>query len=180
MKGIPHIDPDCSASRAPFWQRVAETIAWCQPRIVPSSPRDCLRTAAFRGRPLEGSFRDCVLSVARARQQDLGPIRLEPARSLAGGRLLVYFPDADLCDGGAEIASQGFFDVYNTPPSGTWVAFVMEPDNANISYAQYLIAWIPPAFLELAAAGVLANPEQCIRWLDERNVSLARFLHQAV
>ena len=92
------VDPDCSASLEPFWQRVAETIGWCLPRVDPASPRDCLRTASVRGRTLHSSYRDCVSGVARARQQQLWPLRPEPVKELAGGRLLVYFPNADLSD----------------------------------------------------------------------------------
>jgi hypothetical protein len=97
---------------------------------------------------------------------------------LADGRLLVYFPNADLCDGAAEAVSNGFFDVYNTPPSGTWVAFVSEPEVKDISYSEYLIAWIPPALIELAAAGIMVNPEECIKWLDESAVSFTQLLRQ--
>ena len=95
---------------------------------------------------------------------------------MAGGRLLVYFPNADLCDGAAEAASQGFFDVYNTPPWDTWVAFVTEPAERDISYSEYLIAWVPPAFIELAAAGIMVNPEECTQWLDGSGVSFARLV----
>jgi hypothetical protein len=41
--------------------------------------------------------------------------------SLLGGRLMVYFPDAALADGAAEVQSRGFFDVHNTPPWDTWI-----------------------------------------------------------
>lgn len=172
------VDPDCSASLEPFWQRVAETIAWCLPRVDLASPRDCLRTASVRGRTLERSYHECVSGVARARQQELWPIRAEPIEDLAGGRLLVYFPNADLCDGAAEAESQGYLDVYNTPPWDTWVAFVSEPGDNDISYSEYLIAWVPPAFVRLAASGILVNPEECIRWLDESGVSFAQLLEK--
>jgi hypothetical protein len=102
------------------------------------------------------------------------------AKDLAVGRLLLYFPNADLCDGAAEAESQGFFDVYNTPPWDTWVAFVSEPHGTNVNYSEYLIAWVPPVFVERATAGILVNPEECIRWLDESGVSFAQLLRRAV
>ena len=37
--------------------------------------------------------------------------------------MFVHFPDADLCDGAAELASDGFFDGHNTPPWDTWVGY---------------------------------------------------------
>ena len=88
----------------------------------------------------------------------------------------MYFPDADLCDGAAEAESRGFFDAFNTPPWGTWAAFVSEEKYANRSYANYLVAWVPPVFLEDAASGVVVNPEQCIQWLDESDVALVELL----
>jgi len=174
------VDPDCSTSLEPFWQRVAETIAWCLPRVDQESPRDCLRTPSIRGRTLVGNYHDCVSNVATARRQELSPSRPEPVRGLAGGRLLIYFPDADLCDGAAECESQGFLDVYNTPPWDTWVAFVSEPVEKNISYSEYLVAWVPHAFVGLAAAGILVNPEECIRWLDESRVLFAELVESSV
>ncbi len=173
-------EPDCTDSLIPFWQRVAETIAWCQPRIDPKSPRDCLRNIWVRGRTLERSYHDCVASVARARKQELWPNRPVPAKDLAAGRLLLYFPNADLCDGASEAVSQGFFDVYNTPPWDTWVAFVTEPEGKDISYSEYLIAWVPPEFIDLATTGILVNPEECIRWLDESGVSFAQLVRGTV
>jgi hypothetical protein len=37
---------------------------------------------------------------------------------------------------------------------------------ADIADADYLVAWVPPEFLELANSGLDANPERCIQWLD--------------
>lgn len=90
----------------------------------------------------------------------------------------MYFPNADLCDGAAEAVSNGFFDVYNTPPWGTWVAFASDLKIKDISYSEYLIAWVPPAFIELAATGIMVNPEECIQWLDESSVSFAQLLRR--
>lgn len=93
---------------------------------------------------------------------------------------MVYFPDQSLSDGGAETESQGFFDVYNTSPWDIWVAFVSELGNKDISHSEYLIAWVPPAFVELAGAGIRANPDECILWLDESEVSLARLIEEGM
>ncbi|HEX6751622.1 MAG TPA: hypothetical protein VF092_30290 [Longimicrobium sp.] len=79
----------------------------------------------------------------------------------AGGRLLVYFPEAELSDGAAEVATGGFFDVFNCPPWDTWLAFISDA-NPDPSYSSYLIAYVPPVLLELCAAGIEVNPEQCI------------------
>ena len=100
-------------------------------------------------------------------------------RSLAGGRLLVYFPDADLCDGAAQLESKGFLDVHNCPPWGTWVGFFADARKSDDAYANYLVAWIPPEFLTLVSAGIDMNPEECILWLERTQVALRSLLTDA-
>lgn len=88
------------------------------------------------------------------------------------GRLMVYFPDADLCDGSAEIETEGWFDVFNCPPWDTWVGFFRDAGPSTDSTSNYLVAWVPPVFVDLVAHGIEVNPEQCIRWLDDTECSL--------
>jgi hypothetical protein len=76
---------------------------------------------------------------------------------LAGGRLLLYSPDENLCDGAAQYTSKGFFDVDNIPPWDTWVCF----------FEQYLVSWVPPKLVELANQGIDVNPERCILWAPD-------------
>jgi hypothetical protein len=38
------------------------------------------------------------------------------------------------------------------------------------------VAWIPPAFIELAADGISVNPEECIWWVDESQTALSNLL----
>jgi hypothetical protein len=73
-----------------------------------------------------------------------------------GGRLLIYAPDESLADGAAIYPSKGFFDVDNTPPWDTWVAF-----SRGI-----LLSLVPLKLVELAQSGIYVNPESCIRWFD--------------
>jgi len=70
------------------------------------------------------------------------------------GRILLYSPDGNLCDGAAIYPSKGFFDVDNMPPWDTWVCY------AN----GHLVSWVPRILEELASAGIEVNPEQCIEW----------------
>ena len=176
-RSVIQIEPECAMSLQPFWQRVAETVAWCAPRANSSDPRHCLRSEEIRGRHLENSYATCVRYVAQNRKLSSvqnPPLAVTP--DLRGGRLLLYFPDADLCDGAAEAESRGFFDVYNTPPWDTWLAFVSENEHDKRGYASYLVSWVPPVFLENVAAGIVVNPEECIQWLDESDVALKKLL----
>ena len=68
-------------------------------------------------------------------------------------------------DGAAEVASQGFFDVDNVPPWGTWVGTV-RPVPGSIQRARQedvsvlLLAFVPNAVLPLAADGPSHPPGQ--------------------
>jgi len=98
---------------------------------------------------------------------------------------LAYFPDENLFDGVAEQVSKGFFDVNNIPPYDTWVWMVRNvrtfeyADGAKgETEANYLVAWVPPEFIPLARAGVDANPEGCILWLDTLDDEFVRSLRR--
>lgn len=182
-----------------FSLRLAEVIAWCVPRASAADPANCLRTPSLcpddiveppiqRQNPqsylLPVEKRRLVYEQAEVERQEIvanladqrakllrqaGQLPNMPAQDLAGGRLLIYAPDENLCDGLAEEESAGFFDINNTPAWDTWICYVQEQQNPNPyfgSFRGYLIAWIPPALMDLAEGGIRVNPEQCIDWLD--------------
>ena len=98
---------------------------------------------------------------------------------------LAYFPDDNLSDGVAEQVSKGFFDVNNIPPYDTWVwmvrnvrTFEYDDGAKGETEANYLVAWVPPEFIPLARAGVDANPEGCILWLDTLDDEFVRSLRR--
>ncbi len=153
-----------------FWSQLNETMAWCGPRGSMDDPKRSLRS--FRNEIWYGD-----LSSRSLRVRHLADVRSRHLREtgcgtdasipndLAGGRLLAYFPDINMCDGLAEAVSAGFFDVHNTPPHDTWVDFIVAP-LGDPTGAGFLVAWVPPALLDLAHEGVEVNPEGCILWLD--------------
>jgi hypothetical protein len=90
---------------------------------------------------------------------------------------MIYFPNNDLACGAAEQETAGFFDVNNVPPWDTWVTYFQDQQQNIDSFDnEYLIAWIPPAFVDLANEGINVNPEQCIMWLSDTSVELAKVL----
>jgi hypothetical protein len=167
-------EPDCKSNLDQFWERLTQTIAWCQQHVDGAAPGVCLRPESFRPRVLVRNYFEAVRSVAlsRAHQVSATPTN----RSLGGGRLLLYFPDAELADGAAEAESRGFFDVNNAPPYGTWVGLFRDAASRRDSFATYLLAWVPPAFIELADRGIAVNPEECIVWFPSRDVGLRALL----
>ena len=162
-----------------FKRRLAQTIFWCAPRVDTMYPKTCLRTHELRPRLLEENRFYAVDTVVNAREAWGGEaIRdAEIPDALGGGRLLIYFPDTDLACGAAEDQTGGFFDVNNVPPWDTWVSY-WEDDEPNVDRfdSEYLIAWVPPAFIESANEGINVNPEECIKWLADTSVELARVL----
>jgi hypothetical protein len=158
-------DPSQSDPPETLWLRLAETIAWCEPRVDLASPDRCLRSPETRPRVMQPSYAAGVRNVADNRQWALRPCP-DPRRDLAGGRILVYGPDEELADGAAEFETRGFFDVNNCPPRDTWLALT-EFANGERGRAAHLFAWIPPAFVAAAARGIFVNPEGCIQWLED-------------
>lgn len=127
---------------------------------------------------LEENRSSTVDTVVHARELYGGAdIRKAPIPgNLGGGRLLIYFPNVDLACGAAEQETAGFFDVNNVPPWDTWVAYIQDEYNADSFDTEYLIAWVPPEFVSLANDGIDVNPEQCIMWLSDTSVELAKAL----
>jgi hypothetical protein len=174
-------------SQREFIKRLTETIAWCRDAGSLSQPRTSLRTCKTAQADLT-SQRHQVSIVCLERSRRLsssGKRDLSPVADLRGGRLLAYFPDDNLFCGTAEAESQGFFDVDNIPPYDTWVwmvrnirAFAYADGARGEMDVNYLVAWIPPDFVQLASAGVAVNPEACILWLDTLDDEFVRSLRR--
>lgn len=159
-----------------FFRNLTETIVWCLQAGNIADPKASLRTFEPRTPPLtsQSSPVFCVALDRSDRLSSIGQLDPIPVTDLQGGRLLAYFPDDNLADGYAEEVSKGYFDVDNIPPYDTWVWMVEQVKNMTWSDgtsgpmpANFLVAWVPPAFLEIANEGVRANPEECVAWLDE-------------
>ena len=158
-----------------FFQCLAEAISWGRSRVDVALPESCLRGAPFDSRTTKRIDSGFVSAVVDWRRKQVGTVTADSA--LHGGRLLAYFPDANLCDGAAEVLSQGFFDVDNCPPWETWIALLNDgADDDGRGYGRYLVAWVPPQLLALATAGIDANPEECVVWLDSTRLPLAQRL----
>ncbi len=168
------LDMESGDSFDVFLQRLTETIDWCAPRASLSDPKHCLRTPELAPEPLAGGRKAVLHSVACSRHIALRWPKPRMAKSLAGGRLLGYEPDRNLSDCAAKGVSEGFFDCLNVPPWDTWVAYIHETGGED-----YLVAWIPPAVLTLAAEGISVNPEDCIWWVDESQTSLGEFFKRS-
>ncbi len=100
--------------------RLAEAIAWTHHLLQRPGFAPSMRTADLQWRILHCGRDDVVCEIGAARQFELRRIHGERRHScpdLLGGRLLVYFPDDDLCDGAAEQETEGF-STFSTSPLG--------------------------------------------------------------
>ncbi len=162
-----------------IFERVFEASLWCDSHASILDPTGCLRSLELRP-PLVSKDRDeSVCCVGISRSHGLGGKTASTAfPALHGGKLLAYFPDANLADGAAEAASRGFFDVNNTPPWDSWVAYFEDSEfkSQRRDFANYLVAYVPAVMVETAGAGIIVNPEECIAWLDQTNTQLKRGL----
>lgn len=154
---------------------LAETIAWCQPRASQEDIRNPLRSSDLQPDLFNNNRVYMVRQIVQHRTTltqhvELPSITKHPL--LAGGKLLVYFPDEQLCEGASELASKGFFDVYDAPPWDTWVGVYHD------TRGLHLVAWVPPELIGLAEEGIYVNSTNCIDWLSNVNVELSRKLRE--
>jgi hypothetical protein len=181
--------PSCASSLEPLRIALAEAVAWGEARARDDDPRGSLRTLPD---PVD--------------VEDLGYLRLSPANLVnamrwrrlealenagleapslkwgeAPGRLLVFFPDDETADGGAEAQSGGFFDVHNTPPWDTWVGYFddLHETPTGPMLRKYLLAYVPAVLVARAGRGIAANPEECIQWLEDSETALVAFVRLA-
>lgn len=152
---------------ATFAQQLAETIAWCKPRVDITEPRWCLRSRVLRpdynydsaDNPTLWNDANIVHSVVQRRQHAITGIGMTSSLSagLQGGRLLLcYFDETNHNYGSAE-ESQWFYDGHDNPPWDTWVACLDD----------VLISWVPQQFMNLASGGMSVECCQMLMWLEQ-------------
>lgn len=181
--------------------RLSETVEWCSAHLSGADPKGSLRTDALRpaddlvetpslrttialhGASLPGEQRKAArealwVQVRLERHAIVEALCETRARLLkdaertsadigvAGGRLL--FIEEGVDDGASEDASNGFFDVHDLPPWDTWVVYDRERTR--------LVSWVPPAFVEMAEAGINANPVDCLQWASSVDDEFTREL----
>jgi hypothetical protein len=125
------------------------------------------------------------VGIARRRwleQQGMAPGR--PAGSCAGGRLLVFDPWLSLGSAEAWTSSGGYIDTDNLPPWDTWVAQILEPSpcprpDSRRPTPHYLVAWVPPAFVQRAAWAIETSSDRSLLWLSDVDSPFVRELREA-
>lgn len=173
------LDLENPSDERKFKQRLAETIAWCSRHGSLDDPKNSLRTFSedlpyFLAPELQVSH---VASLRREKLYQDGFRNIETLTDLQGGRLLFYTADWTLSTGGSQLETYGFFDAHECPPFDTWVWFVPQaPKGSSDVFDHYLVAWIPPVFLELVEKGIEVCPTECLGRLDKYNDSFTQSL----
>jgi uncharacterized protein (TIGR02996 family) len=180
-----------------FRLRLAETIGFCAGQTQSAlrhwelDPRMLTGWLAGRGGwPYsdEIDWPAMVLQVAIARRRILereGRARSHLAAGVAGGRLLLFDPWVAIGTGEARTYSAGYFDADNLPPWDTWVFQVPEPSPVVRHHPparvtpHYLVAWVPPAFVQRAGLGVQTNEEGSLQWLSQVSTPFVEALRAA-
>jgi hypothetical protein len=150
---------------------LGEAAAWCsrapllgdQRRSRALDPSAILRIPSFDGKDVEAwiqassdSYGRAVAEINRKRSallSNAGESIFDLAAAQSRGKLLIYWPLETVSDGAAAAASRGFFDDEDAPP---WDCWFLYSEHA-------IISWVPEPLVELALAGIDANPVDCIR-----------------
>jgi len=145
---------------------LAETIAWCTRIPKPWNPKTSFRSLDLAYAELDITSRvEMVNKVIEARRFFLNDRSITPAQSLAGGRLLVTYPNINMRNGMEETESNGFVNYANVPGWDTWIAF-FEESGTRQHYYSFLLSWVPTEFLEIVDVATDMSPEESINWID--------------
>ncbi len=170
-----------------------DTVVWCAQRADAAKPAYCLRSAALspydptRGSYLAYADRDLVerpfetvTTTIQARRNALSLASRSPIPN-DGGRLLGYEPDWTLASGATELSSDGFFNVVDTPPWDTWVAWIVEANDARPlpDRSKYVLCWIPRIFVQITDRAIWVNDADSLWWLDASERPLRQDLMEA-
>ncbi|MBY0399852.1 hypothetical protein K2X89_06120 [Myxococcota bacterium] len=94
------------------------------------------------------------------------------------GDFVCHRPGRSLGTGEAEIASRGFFDVWDRPPLVTWIG-VLQGTPESVADGLWIVAWVGVEALEAARAGCRACPNGALAHIDDVSASAAEQLRAA-
>lgn len=165
-----------------FISSLRDAIQWCAAKVSRSNPKECLRTLSVGNSEnlMWASHEERILLVAELIQgrrhrleSNHSPIDLSVNR----GKLLIFYPDASLFDGAAEVASEGFFDCDNHPAWDTWIYYGVDGSGSQKDCdIHFLISWVPSELVSLVNGGIEVNPESCIEWASKVKRNSTRML----
>ncbi len=160
---------------------IAETSVYSAQKVNIDQPKSSLRSLPMQIVPFHNSRFDYIYEVSKLRDNWLRRNKIVidsfPINLVKNGRFLVYYPELNLADGAANVATNGFFTNHNLPPWDCWVDYFEEQilEDASVwnkSMRNYLLSWIPNELVRHVDKGVKVNPEKCIQWLSESDTMI--------
>lgn len=153
-----------------FRHSLAQAVAWCDPRVDADSPATCLRSAellaALPESEATSGYWQSVTVINQLVTLRSSFVASEEGRHGQHGRLVCCHVAASEASEASCGESEGYFDEFDVPPWDSWVAWFPH-GNSDQSNDGYLIAWVPPALVDLAQRGIDVNPVECIFWADD-------------
>ena len=154
-----------SPMAAEYQRQLAATLVWCQTRFDPARAADSLRSPEL-GPPrnivhevtdLAGIKAEVAAILAR-RLELLGSTPTPAAALPPSDRILAFLPLDSLFHGSSPPECDGFIDVDEIPPWGTWIVLAGE----------MLLSWVPASMGAGVDSAIRCNPEESIRWASEQ------------
>lgn len=148
-------------------ERLAETLAWCRPRLDPRDAMRCFRSEQLRPSRnvvhecrLDAEVEDVVADVVARRHlmiRDAGRADIGHCLPEVDDRLFVFRPQDSLFHASSPPMSQGYIDDDEIAPWDTWIT----------ALDGHVLTWVPSPFVPLVSDAILVNPEECIRWASD-------------
>lgn len=165
-----------------FKRRLAETIAWCQPRFDVSQQDQPIFPVQLRTPPLPDELYcngvEISLGVTthliKPRLNAIAPFAIKVFKKreeafkqhyfagLSGGRLLVNIFLHETCEGTSPAEIGYFIDDCDVPAWDIWVYY-----GSDKSRGPYLISWIPSEMLSDVNRAVKVNSLEAIQWIED-------------
>lgn len=147
-----------------FAQRLAETIAWCSPRIDPAEPKWCLRSQELRPQvdyysesdPTFWNTTENIKTLASLRSKYIDLPTVAHTADITGGRLLLCFFDCTNFNELTADETNWFFDGCDNPPWDTWVDVLGDA----------LVSWVPSQFQSAVDHAIAIECCGMLMWLE--------------
>lgn len=150
-------------------QSLNETIALCSKHADSKLGYLSTRLIDFEGRKIvesESLWRsklqyEYIYNLISARSKSMGQ-DFEYKFDLSGGKILCSeINNSDSC-GMSPPETNGYIDVDDIPGWDTWFHCYKHPKEGN-----YILAWVPPEFVDGVQSAIECNPMECIYFIDE-------------
>lgn len=128
---------------------------------------------------IEDWAEDATPQMLEALLEEIDALRPEPdaSRPVPAGEFFVYRWGRSLATGEAEVASRGFFDVWDRPPPEFWVEVFVRPQPRNAAGDEVaVLAYVCEREVARAEAGRVACSSGALAGLAEVSPSLAEQL----